>query len=118
MATHNQQLDRSKRRALPAPRGGTRWNLAPEIAPAVARWLAATGDDALADPAARAVKDGAHRTVYRVDLAVGAVYLGASFLERRLYRLLLLGLAGVVLSVLAYRAFHRHRAATAAGAAL
>jgi tRNA A-37 threonylcarbamoyl transferase component Bud32 len=75
LATHHQQLDRSRRRALPAPRGGTRWSLAPEIAPAIARWLADTGDDALADPATRAVKDGAHRTVYRVDLPDGAVYL-------------------------------------------
>jgi len=55
--------------------------------------------------------------VAEVPFAVGAVYLGTSFLERRLYRLLLLGLAGVVLSALAYRTFHRHRAQAVAGAA-
>ena len=53
-----------------------------------------------------------------VPYAIGAVYLGTSFLERRLYRLLLLGAAGVALSALAYRAIHRHRAAAAAGPAL
>jgi uncharacterized membrane protein YdjX (TVP38/TMEM64 family) len=53
-----------------------------------------------------------------VPYAVGAVYLGASFLERRLYRLLLFGVAGVALSALAYRAIHRRRAESAAGAAL
>lgn len=53
-----------------------------------------------------------------VPYAVGAVYLGTSFLERRLYRLLLLGLAGVVLSGLAFRAIHRRRVEAASGAAL
>jgi uncharacterized membrane protein YdjX (TVP38/TMEM64 family) len=52
-----------------------------------------------------------------VPYAVGAVYLGTSFVERRLYRMLLLGVAGMALSALAYRAIHRRRAA-AAGAAL
>lgn len=45
-----------------------------------------------------------------VPYAVGAVYLGTSFLERRLVRLLLLGAAGVAISVLAYRSIHRRAA--------
>ena len=45
-----------------------------------------------------------------VPYAVGAVYLGTSFLERRLIRLLLLGVAGIAISVLAYRSIHRHPA--------
>jgi hypothetical protein len=35
-----------------------------------------------------------------------------SFVERRIVPLLLLGLAGVLLSVLALRAYHRHAGAT------
>lgn len=52
-----------------------------------------------------------------VPYAVGAVYLGTSFLERRLLRLLLLGLAGVALSALAYRSIHRRPVEPTAGAA-
>jgi uncharacterized membrane protein YdjX (TVP38/TMEM64 family) len=43
-----------------------------------------------------------------VPYALGAVYLGVSFVERRIIPLLVLGLAGALLSVLALRAFHRH----------
>jgi len=43
-----------------------------------------------------------------VPYALGAVYLGVSFVERRIIPLLLLGLAGAFLSVLALRAHHRH----------
>jgi uncharacterized membrane protein YdjX (TVP38/TMEM64 family) len=40
--------------------------------------------------------------------ALGAVYLGVSFVQRRILPLLLLGLAGALLSVLALQAYHRH----------
>ena len=43
-----------------------------------------------------------------VPYALGAVFLGVSFLEGRLVPLLGLGLAGVLLSVLAFRAYQRH----------
>ena len=43
-----------------------------------------------------------------VPYALGAVYLGVSFVEGRIVPLLLLGLAGVLLSVVALRAYHRH----------
>jgi uncharacterized membrane protein YdjX (TVP38/TMEM64 family) len=43
-----------------------------------------------------------------VPYALGAVYLGVSFVERRLLPLLAVGVAGVLLSMLAIRAYHRH----------
>lgn len=43
-----------------------------------------------------------------VPYALGAVYLGVSFVERRIVPLLLLGLAGVLLSMIALRVYHRH----------
>ena len=43
-----------------------------------------------------------------VPYALGAVYLGVSFVERRIIPLLLLGVAGVLLSVVALRVYHRH----------
>jgi uncharacterized membrane protein YdjX (TVP38/TMEM64 family) len=49
-----------------------------------------------------------------VPYAVGAVFLGVSFLEGRLVPLLLLGAAGVLLSLLALRAHQRRMASTAA----
>ena len=42
-----------------------------------------------------------------VPYALGAVYLGVSFVERRIVPLLVLGLAGAALSMLALRAYHR-----------
>ena len=42
-----------------------------------------------------------------VPYALGAVLLGMSFVERRLVALAIVGLAGVVLSVAAFRAYHR-----------
>jgi uncharacterized membrane protein YdjX (TVP38/TMEM64 family) len=42
-----------------------------------------------------------------VPYALGAVYLGVSFVERRLLPLLAVGVAGVFLSVLALRVYHR-----------
>jgi uncharacterized membrane protein YdjX (TVP38/TMEM64 family) len=50
--------------------------------------------------------------VAEIPFALGAVYLGVSFLQRRLLPLLALGAAGALLSVVAFRAFHRHSAAT------
>jgi hypothetical protein len=47
-----------------------------------------------------------------VPYAVGAVYLGVSFVERQIIPLLIVGLAGVLLSVLAIRVYHRHAAVT------
>jgi len=44
-----------------------------------------------------------------VPYALGAVYLGTSFLERRIVPLLALGSAGVLLSLWAIHLFHRHR---------
>ena len=44
-----------------------------------------------------------------VPYALGAVYLGTSFLERRIVPLLALGSAGVLLSLWAIHRFHRHR---------
>ena len=46
--------------------------------------------------------------IAEVPYAIGAVYLGVSFVERRLFPLLAVGVAGVLLSVLAVRAL-RHR---------
>jgi len=43
-----------------------------------------------------------------VPYALGAVYLGVSFVQRRIIPLLLLGLAGVLLSMVALRMYHRH----------
>ncbi len=45
--------------------------------------------------------------VAEIPYAAGAVYLGASFLERRLVPLVALGLAGVLLSIWALRRLHR-----------
>ncbi|HEY7505536.1 MAG TPA: hypothetical protein VH700_15675, partial [Gemmatimonadales bacterium] len=50
--------------------------------------------------------------VAEVPYAVGAVYLGVSFVERQIIPLLIVGLAGVLLSVLAIRVYHRHAAVT------
>ena len=46
-----------------------------------------------------------------VPYALGAVYLGVSFLERNLPALLSLGLAGIALSVWALSRLHRRMAA-------
>jgi uncharacterized membrane protein YdjX (TVP38/TMEM64 family) len=43
-----------------------------------------------------------------VPYALGAVFLGTSFLERRIVPLLALGIAGVLLSLWAIRRLHRH----------
>lgn len=43
-----------------------------------------------------------------VPYALGAVYLGTSFLERRIVPLLALGIAGVLLSLWAIRRLHHH----------
>jgi uncharacterized membrane protein YdjX (TVP38/TMEM64 family) len=43
-----------------------------------------------------------------IPYALGAVFLGMSFVERRLVPLVILGVAGVVLSVAAFRTYHRH----------
>lgn len=48
--------------------------------------------------------------VAEVPYALGAVYLGVSFVERRIVPLLVLGLAGVVVSALALWMYHRHGA--------
>ena len=48
--------------------------------------------------------------VAEVPYAVGAVYLGVSFVERRLFPLIAVGLAGTVLSLVAARAVRRQRA--------
>jgi uncharacterized membrane protein YdjX (TVP38/TMEM64 family) len=45
-----------------------------------------------------------------IPYAVGAVYLGANFLQRDLLPLVAIGLAGVALSVLASRALRSHAA--------
>jgi uncharacterized membrane protein YdjX (TVP38/TMEM64 family) len=45
--------------------------------------------------------------VAEVPYALGAVFLGVGFVERRFLLLLGLGLAGVLLSALAFRAYHR-----------
>jgi uncharacterized membrane protein YdjX (TVP38/TMEM64 family) len=42
-----------------------------------------------------------------IPYALGAVFLGMSFVERRLAPLVILGVAGAVLSVAAFRAYHR-----------
>ncbi|HEY7614799.1 MAG TPA: VTT domain-containing protein [Gemmatimonadales bacterium] len=42
-----------------------------------------------------------------IPYALGAVFLGVSFVQRRLVPLLILGVAGTALSVLAFRAYHR-----------
>ena len=46
--------------------------------------------------------------VAEVPYALGAVYLGTSFLERRIVPLLAIGIAGVLLSLWAIRRLHRH----------
>jgi uncharacterized membrane protein YdjX (TVP38/TMEM64 family) len=43
-----------------------------------------------------------------IPYALGAVFLGVSFVQRRVVSWLVLGLAGAVLSVLALRAYRRH----------
>jgi uncharacterized membrane protein YdjX (TVP38/TMEM64 family) len=45
--------------------------------------------------------------VAEVPYALGAVYLGVSFVERQLLPLLVVGVAGVLLSLVAIRAYHR-----------
>jgi uncharacterized membrane protein YdjX (TVP38/TMEM64 family) len=50
-----------------------------------------------------------------IPYAIGAVYLGTSFLERRIVPLVLLGVAGIGLSLLAYRSVHRGEAGARAG---
>lgn len=45
--------------------------------------------------------------VAEVPYAIGAVYLGVSFVERQLLPLLVVGAAGVLLSLAAIRAYHR-----------
>jgi hypothetical protein len=45
--------------------------------------------------------------VAEIPYALGAVYLGVSFVERRVLPLLAVGVAGVLLSVLAFRAHRR-----------
>lgn len=47
-----------------------------------------------------------------IPYALGAVFLGMSFVERRLGPLLILGLAGAVLGVVAFRLSHRSGAAS------
>jgi len=46
--------------------------------------------------------------IAEVPYALGAVYLGVSFVEGRLVPLLVVGVSGVLLAVLAIRAYHRH----------
>lgn len=46
--------------------------------------------------------------VAETPYALGAVFLGVSFVQRRLVPLLVLGLAGAALSVAALRAYHRY----------
>jgi uncharacterized membrane protein YdjX (TVP38/TMEM64 family) len=46
--------------------------------------------------------------VAEVPYALGAVYLGTSFLERRIVPLLAIGIAGVLLSLWAIHRLHRH----------
>jgi uncharacterized membrane protein YdjX (TVP38/TMEM64 family) len=50
-----------------------------------------------------------------IPYALGAVFLGVTFVQRKLLPLLVLGLAGALLSVLALRAYHRHPGAARAG---
>lgn len=50
-----------------------------------------------------------------VPYALGAVFLGMSFVERRLVPLVILGVAGLLLSVAAFRTYHRHVDASRAG---
>lgn len=50
-----------------------------------------------------------------IPYALGAVFLGVSFVERRLVPLVIVGVAGAALSVAALRAYHRHVDASAAG---
>ncbi len=47
-----------------------------------------------------------------IPYAAGAVFLGLSFVERRIWPLLGVGLAGALLSIAALRASHRHASAT------
>ena len=43
-----------------------------------------------------------------IPYALGAVFLGMSFVERRMVPLVTIGVAGALLSVVALRAYHRH----------
>jgi uncharacterized membrane protein YdjX (TVP38/TMEM64 family) len=43
-----------------------------------------------------------------IPYALGAVFLGMSFVERRLLPLVIVGVAGTVLSLAAFKAYHRH----------
>jgi uncharacterized membrane protein YdjX (TVP38/TMEM64 family) len=53
--------------------------------------------------------------VVEIPYALGAVFLGMSFVERRLVPLVILGVAGALLSVAAFRVYHRHLDAPGAG---
>lgn len=46
--------------------------------------------------------------VVEIPYALGAVFLGMSFVERRVVPLVIIGVAGALLSVAAFRAYHRH----------
>jgi uncharacterized membrane protein YdjX (TVP38/TMEM64 family) len=43
-----------------------------------------------------------------IPYALGAVFLGMSFVERRVVPLVIVGVAGMALSVAAFKAYHRH----------
>ena len=53
--------------------------------------------------------------VVEIPYALGAVFLGMSFVERRLVPLVIVGVAGAVLSVAAFQAYHRHLDVPGAG---
>ena len=53
--------------------------------------------------------------VVEIPYALGAVFLGMSFVERRLVPLVIVGVAGALLSVAAFRAYHRHLDVPGAG---
>jgi len=53
--------------------------------------------------------------VVEIPYALGAVFLGMSFVERRLVPLVIVGVAGTALSVAAFRAYHRHLDVPGAG---
>jgi uncharacterized membrane protein YdjX (TVP38/TMEM64 family) len=53
--------------------------------------------------------------IAEIPYALGAVYLGTSFLERRIIPLILLGLGGVALSAWAIRRIHRARPSDRSG---
>jgi uncharacterized membrane protein YdjX (TVP38/TMEM64 family) len=53
--------------------------------------------------------------VVEIPYALGAVFLGVSFVERRVVPLVIVGVMGMVLSIAAFRAYHRHAAASGVG---